>query len=128
MKNKKVLIIDDDTVIRKLYVPFFSKKGYDVVAAEGGTQGLEILKREKIDLIILDLAMPGMTGEDVLQKMLETPEWTGIPVVIDTAVSAASGRIEKIEKKYKNNMRICFFQRPTSLEELNTEIGKILGL
>jgi CheY-like chemotaxis protein len=124
----KVLVVDDDQAVRTLYVPYFAKKGYDVSAAANGREALGILNKEKVDLIILDLNMPEMTGEEVLEAMASHPNWKEIPIIIDTAVSPTSGRLDVIKKAFSGKLHIGFFERPTSLEELNEAIGRILIL
>lgn len=126
--KKKVLVVDDDKMIRNLYVPYFKGKGYAVTAAANGNEALQVLKREKVHLVILDLNMPEMTGEEVLEAMAGHAVWKKIPVIIDTAVDPASGRLGKIKEAYKGKLYFDFFERPTSLEELNEAIGRILIL
>ena len=79
-------------------------------------------------LIILDLNMPEMTGEEVMQAMAGHPVWKQIPIIVDTAVDPATGRLEKIKSAFGDKLRLEFFQRPTSLDELNEAIGGILIL
>ncbi len=69
MKNKKILIIDDDSVIRNALSEFFIEKGFLVVTAENGKLGLEYFKKEKPDLTVLDLIMPVMSGVECLEHM-----------------------------------------------------------
>jgi CheY-like chemotaxis protein len=124
--RKKVLIVDDDSAVRGMYVPYFSEKGYDALAASNGKEALDVLKKEKVALIILDLNMPQMSGEEVLAVVADHPAWKGIPIIIDTAVDPASGRMEKIRSAFEGKLSFEFFQRPTSLPELNDAINRIL--
>ena len=65
----KILVIDDEPGIRELLDTLLRRKGYDVVLAESGQKGLELFHRERPDVIVLDLKMPGMDGLTVLQQV-----------------------------------------------------------
>ncbi len=65
----KILVIDDEQGIRDLLDTLLQRKGYDVVLAASGQKGLELLRREQPDVIVLDLKMPGMDGLTVLQQI-----------------------------------------------------------
>ena len=65
----KILVIDDEQGIRDLLDTLLSRKGYDVVLAENGRKGLEAFRRERPDVVVLDLKMPGMDGLTVLQEV-----------------------------------------------------------
>ena len=65
----KVLVIDDEQGIRSLLDTLLRRKGYDVVVAESGRKGLELFRRERPDVIVLDLKMPEMDGLTVLQQV-----------------------------------------------------------
>lgn len=65
----KVLVIDDEQGIRDLLDVLLRRKGYDVILAANGQKGLELFRRERPDVIVLDLKMPGMDGLTVLQEV-----------------------------------------------------------
>jgi len=65
----KILVIDDEQGIRNLLDTLLSRKGYDVVLADGGRKGLELFRRERPDVVVLDLNMPEMGGVAVLQQI-----------------------------------------------------------
>ena len=65
----KILVIDDEPGIRGLLDTLLSRKGYDVAIASSGQKGLELFRRERPDVIVLDLKMPGMDGLTVLQQV-----------------------------------------------------------
>ena len=65
----KILVIDDEEGIRNLLDTLLRRKGYDVVLAESGPTGLELFRRERPDVVVLDLKMPGMDGLTVLQQV-----------------------------------------------------------
>ena len=83
----KILVIDDEQSIRELLNTLLHRKGYDVVLAESGKKGLELFRRERPDVMVLDLKMPGMDGLTVLQQVrsLEPKQ----PVIILTGAGTA---------------------------------------
>ena len=76
---KQILIIDDDIHIGNMLEETLSKEGYKISRAYSGTEALLVLSQSKPDLILLDLMLPGLNGEDVLPKI------KGIPVIIVSA-------------------------------------------
>src|SRR5258706_10627708 len=69
MTDKKILVVDDDVIIRKALNEFFSLKGFDVFTAENGAIGFELFQKEQPNLVILDLVMPIMGGVECLEKI-----------------------------------------------------------
>jgi two-component system, chemotaxis family, chemotaxis protein CheY len=65
----KILVIDDEQNIRDLLDTLLRRKGYDVVVAESGQKGLDLYRRERPDVLVLDLKMPEMDGVTVLQQV-----------------------------------------------------------
>ncbi len=66
---KKILVIDDELPIRKLLYDALTGKGYQVSSVSSGEEAIALLKKEKPDLIILDIAMPGMNGIETLKEI-----------------------------------------------------------
>ena len=102
----KVLVIDDEQGIRHLLDTLLSRKGYDVVLADNGRKGLELFRRERPDVVVLDLKMPEMDGVAVLQQIRRlTPDQ---PVIILTGAATpereqqvrALGVTEFVEKEF----------------------------
>jgi CheY-like chemotaxis protein len=88
MTKAKILCIEDDLDMIDYIKLILGKAGYDVVGAEGGAEGLEAMVREKPDLILLDLMMPGMDGADVLLHKKENATIRDIPVIALTALDS----------------------------------------
>lgn len=80
----KVAIVEDDVAIAQMYRFKFEAEGYTVETAENGKLGLELAENMKPDMILLDLMMPVMTGEDMLAAMRKTAWGKDIKVVILT--------------------------------------------
>lgn len=83
MKNCKILVIDDESRMRKLVRDFLTKKGYDVLEASNGEEAMDIFYEDKeIDLLILDVMMPKMDGWEVCREVRKTSK---VPIIMLTA-------------------------------------------
>ena len=82
---KKILVADDEMSIRLLYSEELKEEGYDVVTASNGKEALEIVGREPLDLVILDIKMPEMSGIEVLRQIKE--KFPDLPVLLSSAYS-----------------------------------------
>lgn len=80
----KIAIIEDDQAISQMYRFKFEAEGFDVQTAENGKLGLELIQKMKPDIILLDLMMPEMTGDEVLAKMRASSWGKNIKVIILT--------------------------------------------
>lgn len=69
--EKKILLVDDELKIREMFYELFSLKGYKIITAPGGEEGIDILKREKVDLVLLDIKMDTIDGIETLRRMRE---------------------------------------------------------
>jgi len=91
--GKRVLVIDDDPSIRNIVEAMLQSDGYEVVLAEDGLQGVEILDKEprplSIDLIVCDVVMPGMNGLDVVTRLKLHAHTQKIPVIMLTGEDKA---------------------------------------
>lgn len=84
MKNKTVLIIEDEPTIQRVVATYFKKEGYNVFTADDGFSGLEKFNQEKIDIICLDIMMPNIDGWVVAETIRSTSD---VPIIIMTALS-----------------------------------------
>ncbi len=82
---EKLLFVDDEANLATLYEQEFADEGYDVTVASNGPEALELLKTYRPDLAVLDIAMPGMDGIELLEKILNIDKT--IPVIFNTAYS-----------------------------------------
>lgn len=78
---KKILIIEDEKILRDMYVQKLSRAGFDVLSVAGAEEGLETAKKEKPDLILLDILLPKESGIFFLKKLREDPDITQSEVV-----------------------------------------------
>lgn len=94
----KILVIDDEPDIVYLIRLILEKEGYEVVEANSGTQGLELAKKEKPDLILLDVMMPDMLGWEVCRRIKADKELRKVPVAMLTVKSAAEDKLKSLEE------------------------------
>ncbi len=116
-----VLLIDDDDTHRFFLRQAFTKKmGATVMEAKNGVEGLRVLQKMTPDVIMLDLWMPVLNGQDFLEKIRREEQWKDIPVIIMSAVRDK----EIIEKLVK--LKISdYLLKPLTLEQLTGRISKL---
>lgn len=85
--TKKIAIIEDEAAIRRMYAFKLKHAEFEVCEAEDGFMGLEVIEKEKPDLILLDLRMPRMSGEEMLRELRSTEWGKDIPVIVLTNIS-----------------------------------------
>jgi DNA-binding response OmpR family regulator len=83
--SKRILIVDDEEVIRKFLRIHLTKLGYEVTEAEDGEKAIEKIGGEKFDLIICDVMMPNKNGWEVVKEVKSTPDLSNIPIILLTA-------------------------------------------
>ncbi len=94
--GKVVLTIDDEKYIRSSFRIFLEEFGYKVLEAEDGTAGLELFRKYKPDLVLLDLRMPGISGLEVLEEIIK--ENSKIPVIVVSGIGVLDDAVEAIRK------------------------------
>lgn len=95
--GKKILIVEDDPLLVKMYNAKFENEGFIVFTADDGVSGLDLALKEKPDFIVLDIMMPQMSGLDLLENLRKDAAGKNIPVLILTNLSGADE-----EKKAKD--------------------------
>ncbi len=84
---KKILVVEDDNTIHKIIKDILKKEYYIVISAYSGTEAISIIENDNIDLILLDLMLPGINGEDIVKKVNKT-----IPIIV---ISAKTSSVDK---------------------------------
>ena len=79
---EKILVIEDDKFLRELIVQKLVKEGYEISEAVDGEKGVESVRKEKPDLVLLDLILPGIDGFEVLSRIKSDPLLAQIPVIV----------------------------------------------
>uniref|UniRef100_A0A7V3ZW62 Response regulator n=1 Tax=candidate division WOR-3 bacterium TaxID=2052148 RepID=A0A7V3ZW62_UNCW3 len=118
---KKILIIEDEEAIRFILEKRLSDAGYFVISAEDGIEGLNKLRKENPDLIVLDLMLPGLDGYQICSLIKRDRRYAHIPVLILTA------RIQ--QKDYEMAMAVgadAFLTKPFESQVLLSKIEELL--
>ncbi|MFS0576183.1 response regulator transcription factor [Sporosarcina sp. 179-K 3D1 HS] len=120
METKKILVVDDEEILRMLITDTLEFEGYAVEEAEDGKEGYERIVQDPFDLIILDYMMPYMTGMEVLEKI--QPLQLGVPIIMLTAKAQQHDRdmAHQFGAKY-------FMPKPFSPSELVALVNDILN-
>lgn len=109
---KTILIIDDDVYIGDMLNEKLSGDGYSVLRAYSGTEALLLLERKRPDLILLDLMLPGLSGEEVLRKI------SGIPVIVVSAKADVGGKVRLLLGGAAD-----YITKPFDIDELSARIA-----
>ena len=121
MHKGTILIIDDEKDLIELVRYNLEKDGYDAISATDGQTGLEIAQRHKLDLIVLDLMMPGMDGLEVCRRLRTDPRTGRIPLIMLTAKATEADRIVGLELGADD-----YITKPFSPRELVARVKAIL--
>lgn len=89
--SKKILIVDDEPDTVTYLSVLLDENGYASATARDGVEGLEMLRKEKPDLVLLDMMMPKKSGITMFKEMRKDPDLSSIPVVVVTGVSEVTG-------------------------------------
>ncbi len=120
--NEKVLIIDDDPSMIRLIEHALQSEGYDVISAANGLQGLKKARTEQVDLIILDVMLPGVDGFEVCHRLKDEPDTAGVLILM------LSGKGEDRDKVEATNVGAdAYMTKPTKPPELCEQVRELLN-
>jgi len=122
-QKKIVLVIEDEVNVRNFASRVLELEGYRVLQAENGDECFRLMRESQVDLIVLDLKLPGVDGRLVLEQLKNDPELSSIPVVVFTASAAVSQR-EKALKMGATDYLI----KPVSAITLRETVARALCL
>ncbi len=119
---KTVIVVEDTEPVRGLFVSFLRPYGCRVLEASDGRTGLALVQRERPDLVLLDIAMPGMSGCEVLASMRRDPVLRDVPVIMTTAHS---------DKAVVTEVAACgvsaYLVKPIGRDRFDHAVAKVLG-
>ena len=121
--NAKVLVVDDTPMNVKMLADILTFKGYQVVTAAGGNEGLAKVESEKPDLVLLDVMMPDLDGYSVCRAIRANPETAILPVVMVTALDPVEERVKGLEAGADD-----FLSKPVNQPELLARVRSLLRI
>ncbi len=119
--KKTVLVVDDHEDLVEIVTQYLEEEGYFVVSAENGREGLAKIKEHKPHVVILDIAMPEMTGLEMLEQVRNTPELAKTSVVMLSTQGQTKNIFEAERFRVKD-----FLIKPFTREELIAAVHKAL--
>ena len=125
-ERKKILVVDDEPDVGIYLTSLLEDSGFEVLVAHGVKEGMELAKKEHLDLISLDITMPEETGIRMLHNLHDDADTENIPVVI---VTGADLEFRKwVETQRQIETPAAYLEKPIDKGEYLTEIKRILGL
>ena len=119
----KILVVDDFTTMRRIVKNILTQLGFkEVIEADDGTSALDILKKEKVDLIISDWNMPKMTGLDLLKEVRADSAMADTPFIMVTAEAQQDNIILAVKAKVNQ-----YIVKPFTANTLGEKINKVLA-
>ncbi len=121
-KPASILVVDDDPEIVTMLSTRLGKRGYTVSTAEDGKKALEVAKRDKPDLVLLDVMMPGKSGWEVARALKQDPVTQNVKIVMVTAIGEKTNEITA--PIYGADAHV---DKPFEFEKLERVINQLLG-
>jgi DNA-binding response OmpR family regulator len=122
-RKTRILCIEDEAEMIDLTRLVLEREGFEVLGAVGGSEGLEIIKREKPDLVLLDLMMPDIDGWEVYRQMKADEESAQIPVIVVTAKAQSIDKVLGLQVAKVDD----YITKPFGPKELLESIHRILN-
>jgi two-component system response regulator VicR len=122
-ERKKVLCIEDEPEMIDLIKLILERRGFEVLGAVGGKEGLEVIRRELPDLILLDLMMPEIDGWEVFRQMKADEQLKDIPVIVVTAEAQSIDKVLGLHIAKVDD----YVTKPFGPQELLKSINKVLA-
>jgi two-component system, OmpR family, response regulator VicR len=122
-KSKRIVYVEDEQEMIDLVRLILSRKGYEVLGANGGREGLQLIAESKPDLVLLDLMMPDIDGWDVYQQMKAGEEMRSIPVIVVTAKAQSIDKVLGLHIAKVDD----YISKPFSPQELVDSIDKVIS-
>ena len=130
-KPKRILVVDDEPDVCAYLARLFRDNGYEAASAADGAEALEMVRKQRPDLITLDLSMPNKSGVGFYREIKSAPEYGNIPVVFVTGVTGLGGDSAATERFYSSRRQVPppdgFVAKPVDPEEMLQLVKKLIA-
>jgi CheY-like chemotaxis protein len=116
----RILVVDDETIVRQLFAKVLQNAGHDVALAANGREALSHMETRRPDLVLLDLVMPVMDGMAFLRVLRRRPEWKDVPVIVVSGVVDRHQVVKVAELGVQDYLLKCDF----AMDELRARLAK----
>ena len=121
MERKKILIVDDNEKNRYLISFILKKNGFEVVTATDGFEGVETARKQRVDLVIMDIKMPKMDGYEATREIRKLEDYQSVPIIALTSYAMAEDKKKALEAGCDG-----YIAKPINPETFMDEIRKYL--
>ena len=118
----RILLVDDEPAPLEMMGYALTHEGYETFSAQNGIEALKIARREGIDLIVLDVMLPGIDGYEVCHRLRSTPETAHIPVLMVSAKAKEEDKATALRVGAQ-----AYFKKPFSMSDLIAGVEKLLA-
>ncbi len=123
--TKKILVVDDEEDVVRYFKTLLEDNGYQTMTAKDGVEAMEVVRKERPDLVTLDITMPNKSGVRVYRDIKESSEFKGIPILVVTGV----------QHEFKNFISTRsqvpppdgYLEKPVALEDVLKEVRRLIG-
>lgn len=128
---ERILVVDDELFVRELLLEFLSSQGYEVSLADSGENAVRLMQTEPMDVVLLDLKMPGINGIETLKQIKRIDPnalaiiMTGYPTIESSIEALRHGAYDYVIKPFKLNELKSSIERALKEHRLKSEIGHL---
>lgn len=124
MEKKKILIVEDESTLQRALSDFLNLEGFEVVNALDGESGISEAKKEKPDLILLDIILPKKDGYEVIDELKKEEETKNIPIILLTNLETS----ENITRAFEKGVTNYLIKSDYKLEDIVKKIKELLKM
>jgi two-component system, chemotaxis family, chemotaxis protein CheY len=120
-----IMVVDDSAVARAMIIKVLKLSGLpvgEILQASNGQEGLQLMEDHWVDLLLVDINMPVMTGEEMIQRIRAVEAWQDLPIIIISTEGSVT-RIERLQQQGAS-----FVHKPFTPEMINEIVGQLTGV
>src|SRR5437660_5225636 len=120
MKNARILIVDDEPLIRSTLAEYMTQEGFDLTACAGAEEALRAAAEQRFDVALCDVQLPGMDGIELLERLLKISPQTSVMLI--TAYATVENAVKGFQRGAHD-----YFMKPILLDEVLNKVRRLLA-